>query len=258
MVKKNMIRAFMKSKLVFILIFCGILLPIIVYGQTESTRIIKGKVYWSLNEVAAGCNIIIKDTPDGTISDLNGEFSIEVPTNKEVILVVSCICEPVEVKIKENVDFYRISLERKIRSTNYFGVSTGLFKLSYESAENLSPSFGINYSFQTNIFSKLYLIPEIHLLIYPNDFNNSIFSAIELPIRLKYRFIGRLSILGGLGIGYSFNKDSNDFYTLGNFGLLYDSFRRYSLSLNYGRSLSSYGMDEIMIENVLIILKYRI
>jgi len=80
-------------------------------AQSDSLRIIQGIVYADHEKGLPGCNVMIKGTPEGTITDINGNFKLVVPRYKEVTLLVSCISEPTEIKTKLKKSYYKIKLE---------------------------------------------------------------------------------------------------------------------------------------------------
>ena len=50
-------------------------------AETQQQKIIKGVVVDNLGEPVIGANVIEKGTTNGTVTDANGEFSLEVPAN---------------------------------------------------------------------------------------------------------------------------------------------------------------------------------
>ncbi|MQY78004.1 MAG: hypothetical protein GH151_02235, partial [Bacteroidetes bacterium] len=82
------------------------------YTSTEG-YLIKGKVIAEdTKNTLAGASIIIKDSHTGTITDLNGEFSLEVK-EENIMLSVSFIgYETLVVKAKKG-EFLNIVLKRK-------------------------------------------------------------------------------------------------------------------------------------------------
>jgi len=72
--KKSILRRNGITKFLFLLMFfCFTLLS---YGQTNVT----GKVTDSKGETLIGVNVIIKGTQQGTITDINGNFTLSVPS----------------------------------------------------------------------------------------------------------------------------------------------------------------------------------
>ena len=73
---------------------------------TDSTRILKGVVNDDLGEPLVGATIFIEETALGTITDLNGKFSIAIPNNQHVKLRVSYVgyeSFSTEITIQEEV-----------------------------------------------------------------------------------------------------------------------------------------------------------
>jgi len=85
-----------KLYLLIILIFCSIS----VFAQTK----ISGKVYdLESNEPLIGATILVQNTNQGTISDIDGLFTIELKGNNQNRLIVSFVgYEPVEVEVSES------------------------------------------------------------------------------------------------------------------------------------------------------------
>lgn len=97
------------KKIILILIFTFSLQ--MVYGQQE---VVKGKVTSALGETLPGVNIVIKGTYKGTVSNVDGNFSINV--NKQDTLVLSFIgFETLTVPI-DNRSFLEITLYPNLTS----------------------------------------------------------------------------------------------------------------------------------------------
>ena len=61
-----------------------------VWGQNAKSYSLNGKVFDTSGETIVGANIKIKGADSGTITDLDGNFTLLVP-GKETILIVSFI-----------------------------------------------------------------------------------------------------------------------------------------------------------------------
>ena len=62
------------------------------------SRIIKGTVYDEHKDALIGASVILKGTSQGTITDIDGNFSLDVPQNSTI--AISYIgCETQEIKI---------------------------------------------------------------------------------------------------------------------------------------------------------------
>jgi TonB-linked SusC/RagA family outer membrane protein len=89
--------------------FCMILFilwSIIPYDATAQQKRVFGKVLNSANEPLPGANVTLKGTNIGSTSDKTGTFSITVPDNKTVVLVISSVgfaSQEVDVTNNENV-----------------------------------------------------------------------------------------------------------------------------------------------------------
>src|SRR5690606_33776556 len=79
--------------------------------QNDQTRAVSGKITDAAGQPLPGVNVLIKGTSQGTITDLDGEFSIELSTTAQpVILVFSFIgYETVETSVG-NENYLEITL----------------------------------------------------------------------------------------------------------------------------------------------------
>ncbi len=78
-------------------------------GQQSNTRTVKGAVKDSSGEPLIGVNVSIKGTTNGTITDMNGEFTLDV--NAKSVLVVSYIGYATQEIGVGNKKFLSITLE---------------------------------------------------------------------------------------------------------------------------------------------------
>ncbi len=91
-----------KHRLLFIALFVFIM-PVICYGQVNLT----GKItFASDNQPVAGVNVTVKGTTNGTISDLNGNFTITVDSQEDVLVfsMVGMLTEEVKVGNQTSID----------------------------------------------------------------------------------------------------------------------------------------------------------
>lgn len=103
-----------------------------IYNSQENNKKITGKVIDKNGEAVAGVTIIIKGTYRGTSTNANGEFSIEVPTNKQITLIFSSIgMEKLEVVVKDDKPLKVVMHE--IVSEMEEAVITGIFNKPKES-----------------------------------------------------------------------------------------------------------------------------
>lgn len=83
--------------------------PVDIIAQ-QSVRKINGKIVDKNNEAIIGANVIEKGTTNGTITDLNGNFSLT--TNENAVLYISYIgYSPKEIIVQKNTDFNIILVE---------------------------------------------------------------------------------------------------------------------------------------------------
>jgi hypothetical protein len=88
----------MHFKKKIILSFFLFLLVLISYAQTNETKSISGVIFDKTGELIIGASIKLDGANIGTISDINGKFSLNVPENgKLVISYVGYITQIVSV-----------------------------------------------------------------------------------------------------------------------------------------------------------------
>lgn len=82
--------------------------------DTQNSKKVSGLVSDSYNDIIIGATVRLKETTTGTITDINGNFTIEVPNN--ATLVISSIgFLPAEIKVG-NRDYLQVQLEEEITS----------------------------------------------------------------------------------------------------------------------------------------------
>lgn len=72
----------------------------------QNSRVITGTVVDEQNNPIVGATVVIKSTTTGTVTDINGVFSLKVPTIGNQVIVISFIgMEPMEIDVtnKTNV-----------------------------------------------------------------------------------------------------------------------------------------------------------
>ncbi|HKM44789.1 MAG TPA: TonB-dependent receptor [Dysgonamonadaceae bacterium] len=94
----NTYNYFKKLSLLLLLIIT----PFCIFSQT---RTISGKVIDSNNESLIGVNVIEKGTTNGTVTDIDGNFSVNVPSNATLLIsYVGYISQEVSVEGKTSID----------------------------------------------------------------------------------------------------------------------------------------------------------
>lgn len=72
-------------------------------GVEQQKRMIQGKVFDDMGETVPGANIVVKGTVNGTTTDMDGNFALELDDAKNVTLVVSFVgYSPKEVRVTGN------------------------------------------------------------------------------------------------------------------------------------------------------------
>lgn len=83
-----------------------IISPVTAVPQEVKAKVIKGKVVDEHNQPLPGVTILLKGVVMGTVANVDGQFSLEVPADKDVVLVVSFMgMETQEVSVPK--DFTR-------------------------------------------------------------------------------------------------------------------------------------------------------
>ena len=94
----NTYKYFKKLSLLLLLIMT----PFCIFSQT---RTISGKVIDSNNESLIGVNVIEKGTTNGTVTDIDGNFSVNVPSNATLLIsYVGYISQEISVEGKTSID----------------------------------------------------------------------------------------------------------------------------------------------------------
>lgn len=94
----NTYNYFKKLSLLLLLIIT----PFCIFSQT---RTISGKVIDSNNESLIGVNVIEKGTTNGTVTDIDGNFSVNVPSNATLLIsYVGYISQEISVEGKTSID----------------------------------------------------------------------------------------------------------------------------------------------------------
>lgn len=84
-----------------ILLLCLLTLPLLAFAQKKVT----GKVLDSSGMTAIGANVIIKGTSTGVITDFDGNFSLEVPSENSIIQISYIGFQTVELPVKGKTHF---------------------------------------------------------------------------------------------------------------------------------------------------------
>lgn len=86
MAKKPNFKQMKKSEILKLFVLLGLWAgSMLAYAQ--ESRMVRGHVVSTSGEELPGVNILIKGTSTGTISDINGDFQIEVPNPAQAVLV---------------------------------------------------------------------------------------------------------------------------------------------------------------------------
>lgn len=105
----------------------------VVQGEVKS-KVVRGKITDTEGMALPGVTILLKGTSLGTVSDVNGTFSIELPSVEAVTLVVSFIgMETQEVKVaKEQTNELVIRMQNDVKQMDEV-VVTGFVNIKKES-----------------------------------------------------------------------------------------------------------------------------
>ena len=95
----------MKTKIVLIL---AVVISLLSFSyNNENTCLITGKITDDTNQPLIGASVLVKGTTQGTVTDIDGKYSLEVPDCKNAILVVSYTGytnKEVKIKNRSKVD----------------------------------------------------------------------------------------------------------------------------------------------------------
>ncbi len=102
-------RKSLQTRFLFLLIF---LCSTSVFAQNNRT--IKGLIVDDKQEPVIGATIVLKDKPTlGTVTDLNGEFSLNIPSGKQVLVVSYIGMEKQEVEVTDQ-DYLKVALKNSV------------------------------------------------------------------------------------------------------------------------------------------------
>lgn len=98
---------------IFLIAFTLLMSSHFVCSQSDQYRLIRGRILGSDGKVSPGQNIMIWGSRHGTVSDINGEFCLIVPLNKEVILSIPCCFEALFREVGPNDKFIRMAINKR-------------------------------------------------------------------------------------------------------------------------------------------------
>lgn len=88
----------MLSKWAFLFLLC----VMSTLGAFAQDRTVKGTVLDSMGETIIGANVMVKGTTNGTITDMDGNFSLSVPDNAKFLEVSFIGYETASVSIPQS------------------------------------------------------------------------------------------------------------------------------------------------------------
>ena len=92
----------------------------IFFYFTGYTQTINGLITDEKNNILQAVNISILNQSNGVSSDINGEYNIEIPANKSVVIVYSFIgykIEKVRIPMLKKGQIYSLNMQLKTSST---------------------------------------------------------------------------------------------------------------------------------------------
>lgn len=95
----------------FLLIAFPSQLSATVDAQQQGSKIVKGVIKDATGEFLPGVSITVKGTPTGTITDLDGNFSVSVPDENAVLVISYIGYKTQEIKVGSNATFTITLLE---------------------------------------------------------------------------------------------------------------------------------------------------
>lgn len=88
------------------------------YAQSTSTYFLKGNVKDKTGETIIGASIRIKGTTLGTITDFDGNFSLKVSNQKQVLVISYVGYKTQEIQLEPNLNNLKITLEDDAQNLN--------------------------------------------------------------------------------------------------------------------------------------------
>ncbi len=144
----------MKKHSIFLFLLSAMLL-FSINLQSQNTKTITGKVTDEKGEGIIGANVIVKGTGTGTITDVNGMFSLQVPNN--AILVISYLGYDTKEILVGDKNSYNVQLSESskyleevvvvgygtVNKRSFTGSVASVKSEELTSLKTLSPSAGL-------------------------------------------------------------------------------------------------------------------
>ena len=99
----------------FLKVFCCVLLLQLGWShalgavtEANQTRQIQGVITDSQGETLPGVNVLVKGTSIGAISDINGKFTLQVPSPKSVLIISYIGYETYEGIVGNTTSYWKI------------------------------------------------------------------------------------------------------------------------------------------------------
>ncbi|MEQ8243754.1 carboxypeptidase-like regulatory domain-containing protein [Fulvivirga sp.] len=198
-----------------------------LFGQT---RTITGKVIGD-GESLPGVNVIEKGTTNGTVTDINGDFTLEIPDNKTVTLLFSFISLPVERVVKKNETYIKLKIGSFVKDRRFYSLlgATLTSKTKGNPSKHFFGTISLGYHYH---YSRFGIGVEASLLPHKGIVYNRTEYQLGLPIYGSVLLQNRLKAIIGAGYFWAIDKDAsnNDFKILA--GLIYKK-KRFAFDLRY-------------------------
>ena len=235
------------------LIFPVLSMILLTTECVSQTRKISGKVVTNYNEEVPGVNVLVKGTTIGTATDVNGEFSLDVPANEKITLLFSAMCPVWERKISEHQNYVKVKIEMDEPPHSIYGMVGPNFNTT---ASSLGMNYALGYRY---MYYRFGLGGEFNYL--QNNIsseNETDLDYIGIPIIIHQRFVPTM-FTAYLGTGYYWttnnNSSNNDIKLLA--GISYER-NRFAIDVRYLNGFNQVS-DEVheKSKNLCLGVRYR-
>jgi len=130
------------KKLVLPIALCLLLLGQDAFAQS---RPVKGRVLDDKGEPVIGASVLIKGTQAGTITDINGEFRLDVPDDDNTLVITALGTKPQEVDAGDGSNLVTVNLQVSLNTLETIVTALGISKteqsLGYSAQQLKSDQF---------------------------------------------------------------------------------------------------------------------
>lgn len=228
-----------------------ILFATFALGQNENQRKITGIVYEAGEGPLIGASVFIKESGQGTVTDIEGKFELNIPEDKQVQITISYGHVSKVFKTKRGKSYYKINTRPLFKASILIGPG-GVFLNQNEDSKGKSLSFLIGSKLKTSIYYNWHISSGIrYKFIQHNNLITNLHS-IEMPFLIEYETSIPFYFSGGLKLNYILNRNIDnilpeDFYTMLHVGIGYQTYRKIHFELDLNYSLNDFINDTRLI-----------